>query len=73
VKVATAVTYGNVVITNNAPTMYLWTYRETGGVAPTVKGDGVSFSGPEIEINHSSAIDVYIWANTNTGEVEVWL
>jgi len=72
-KIATAVNYGNIVITDNSPRMYLWTYRETGGAAPTVRDDGVSFSGPEIEIDHSSSVDVYVYPTENDGEVEVWL
>jgi hypothetical protein len=72
-KVATAVTYGKIWIRDTSPTVYRWTYRETGGAAPTVLTDGQMFSGPEGKIDHTTAIDVYIWANNNPGQVEVWL
>ena len=73
VKVATAVQYGRMWIANIKPSSYLWTYRETGGAAPTTIDDGMPVTGLEVEIDHSTAIDVYIYARNAAGEVELWL
>ena len=57
------------------PNIYLHTYRETGGAAPTDPEEGVplfEFSSQEA-ISSSTPIDVYVYARNNAGEVRVSL
>lgn len=70
-KVATAVTTGHVEIVKDT-THHEVTYRLTGGPAPTVAGEG-TFVDEWVEIAHSAAVDVYVWANKNAGEVRVYV
>jgi hypothetical protein len=71
VKVADAVSYGNIRVTNTTP-FYLVTYREAGGTAPTAT-EGAQLVGPRAKISHDVPIDVYVYAKDAEGEVEVWL
>ena len=71
-KVATDVLTGQV-HKKQTRTVYLQTYRETGGSAPTLQSEGVPAfpDGPSEEINSNVPIDVYIFAIGKAGSVRV--
>ena len=71
--VATDVTAGRVHRTNTTPIKYIQTYRPTGAAAPTDKEDGAPiFEDSTVEpIGNATAIDVYVMAITDDGEVRV--
>lgn len=70
--VATDTTTGLLHKTSHAPSVYLQTYRLTGGTAPTLVTDGVeafkNLSNTEV-ISSADAIDVYLWAVSADGRV----
>jgi hypothetical protein len=74
--VATNVTSGRIKINSNVGSIK-FTYRETGGTAPT----GTTDSGNEdmmenkeyLRISHSSPIDVYLLNTKQSVNVTVWL
>ena len=70
-KVATNKTSGQVHILNGLPRNYIHTYRDTGGAAPTLASEGVSFKGITEEIVASTGIDVYVMALNAAGSVRV--
>lgn len=72
-KVATNVTAGRVHRLNDTPAKYVQTYRLTGYVAPTDNQDAaVLFRDSTSEpISASVAIDVYVQAINEDGEVRV--
>lgn len=73
-KVATGVTNGMIHKKASINSVYLQTYRETGGTAPTLIDEGVElFKGNELseEINMSVPIDVYIRCVGADGKVRV--
>ncbi|MCK4500842.1 hypothetical protein KAU11_10105, partial [Candidatus Babeliales bacterium] len=69
-KVATSVLTGVIHIHNNKPSLYLQTYRDTGGAAPTNKDDALPFNEPLI-ISDSNGIDVYVRPVDEAGSVRV--
>lgn len=76
VKVATAKAAGQIHIittagSNGENIVYLQTYRETGGVAPTLKTEGVPLVQLSTSIQSSFDIDVYIMATGAAGSVRV--
>lgn len=71
VKVATNVTTGFVWIADSAPNVYVQTYRDTGGAAPTNDNDAVRMPSPGMPISASAGIDVYIKARKVAGSVRV--
>lgn len=73
-KVATNVVTGKIWKVNTIP-IYLHTYRDTGGAAPTLQSDGVLIFQEEEstfeEISAANQIDVYIWPIGGDGRVRV--
>lgn len=69
-KVATNVKTGLVHILKTDPAVYKQTYRLTGGAAPTNDDGAVPFCG-QLEISSTDAIDVYIKAVLEDGNVRV--
>lgn len=72
-KVATNVTAGSIHKLIEAPQGYLQTYRDTGGVAPTLIEEGAALfekSRSEL-ISAKSGIDVYVYALNVGGKVRV--
>lgn len=69
-KVATALQSGSIHISSTAPDLYGYTYRDTGGVAPTLFTEAIpmtptlNFGGAEL-----SGIDVYVWPVGAAGKV----
>jgi len=63
-KVATSILSGNIRKTGFETNKYFYTYKITGGVAPTKQSEGVLiFQNTNLEIiSSSSRIDVYIMA-----------
>jgi len=72
-KIATNVTTGMVHKKLKGPNLYLQTYRDTGGAAPTTIAEGVPVfvGGESAEISASVAIDVYIYPVGAAGSVRV--
>jgi len=72
VKVATAVTYGEVWVINNDPN-YLHTYKLTGEAAPNDTTDRPKAVNLDINasIAHDALIDVYVMATGAVGQVRV--
>jgi hypothetical protein len=72
VKVATAVTYGEVWVINNDP-HYIHTYKLTGQAAPDNVTDRPKAVNLEINASIASAeeIDVYVMATGAVGQVRV--
>jgi len=72
-KVATNVITGQVKKINGKPYKYLETYRMTGSSAPALQTEGVTIflNTNSEEISASAAIDVYIMAVGEDGEVRV--
>ncbi len=71
--VATAVTIGTIEIVKDSPTIYSYTYVLTGQAAPTDLDEAVSMRFPGKPISNSVAIDVYVYAQVEAGEVVVSL
>ena len=69
-KVATSVTAGFVRILDYNES-YLYTQRDTGDPAPTLKSEGAIFEGKSMEISTAVASDVYIYCSSGTGNVRV--
>ena len=69
-KVATAIQSGAVHIVNMDPDKYNYTYRETGGTAPSTFDEAVpfektiNFGGPEV-----TGLDIYVWPMGAAGKV----
>ncbi len=59
-KVATSVISGQVHIKDTRPGVYLQTYRDTGGAAPTLQSEGVQIVEGTTPISAADGIDVYI-------------
>ena len=75
-KVASSVTAGQVCKDNESPSQYNATYKMAGNPAPTLVTEGIQmfYSGGNCEaISAAAAIDVYIWAVSRDGIVEVSL
>ena len=70
-KIATDVTTGQVHTLDKGPKVYLHTYRDTGGAAPTSQSEGVKISESSIPIEAVSGIDVYIMPLRVSGSVRV--
>jgi len=73
-KVATNVTKGTIHRISETPSMYLQSYRETGGAAPTSFTEAVPMFSKypnEEEISATSAIDVYVSCRRRNGIVRV--
>lgn len=72
VKVATAVTQGNVWI-NKPGATYLHYYVATGGAAPTDLANAANMPEPGLPISVSEKADIYVYAAGKAGEVIVAL
>lgn len=72
-KVAENVKVGQIHLITLTPNIYQQTYRDTGGAAPTLVGDGVpAFPDSEpLAISADAPIDVYIWPKGAVGRVRV--
>lgn len=68
--VATNTTTGVIHILKNDPDVYMQTYRDTGGTAPTTVAEGIPFDSP-LQISAAAAIDVYIRPKGKAGSVRV--
>lgn len=66
--VATNVTNVSISVLETRPT-YAWTYRLTGGAAPTDATEGVPMGSITKIFCAVSAVDIYIWCNGQDGEV----
>jgi len=73
VPVAANVTTGQIWEMSTAPIMYLQTYRDTGGIAPTLESEGVIIflNDNNIPISANAGIDIYIWAKGGDGRIRV--
>jgi len=76
VIVATAVAAGQVHIMTTAGSggehlVYLHTYRDTGGVAPTLQSEGIPLVGLSHQIEATANVDVYIMCTGAAGSVRV--
>jgi hypothetical protein len=60
-KIATNVTVGTFQLLDTEANVVYQTYRGTGEAAPTDITDAAPLLGKENVIQHSAAIDVYIW------------
>jgi hypothetical protein len=69
-KVATNVTTGQIHKRITIP-MYLSTYRDSGGGAPTLQTEGVPITTNSADISFSAGADVYIWCIGSDGSVRV--
>ena len=69
-KVATNVTTGFIHIINIKPGVYMQTYRDTGGSAPTLKTEGVPMKRTE-PISNTTGIDVYVYPIAKAGLIRV--
>ena len=69
-KVATNQTSGMVYILKKTA-LYFFTYRDTGGDAPTDLSEAVSMQMPGAKISAPAGIDVYIYCKREAGEVRV--
>jgi hypothetical protein len=67
---ATSVTAGNIWLLDESQNA-LFTYRMTGGIAPTTADEGVRFQGQGMIISNDAPIDVYIMALNDNGKVRV--
>ena len=70
--VATNQTTGLIHILKTEPHLYLQTYRDTGGAAPTDKVGAVPFE-KVLQISASAGIDVYVMAVKKAGSIRAGL
>lgn len=72
-KVATNVQTGFINKVSTDPNVYLFTYRDTGGGAPTLRTDGVPLfdEGNTAAIQAIAGIDIYVWVDKVDGSVRV--
>ncbi|MCK5612880.1 hypothetical protein KAR91_63995 [Candidatus Pacearchaeota archaeon] len=71
--VAENVTTGFIHLMDTKTRIYRQTYRLTGEAAPTAgdRAEGVKMNFPGESISHNAGIDIYIWCDTDDGEVRV--
>jgi hypothetical protein len=70
VKVADAVASITVWITKQTA-IYSWTYRDAGGVAPTLATEKIKLSWPGMSFDPTGAVDLYIWCDGEDGSVRL--
>lgn len=72
-KVATNVETGFIHMVSLDPNIYLYTYRDTGDPAPTLRTDGVPLFDEDnvASILATAGIDVYVWVDKVDGKVRV--
>lgn len=72
-KIATNVETGFINKISLDPNIYLYTYRDTGDPAPTLRTDGVPlFDEDDVSaIQATAGIDVYVWVDDVDGGVRV--
>ena len=71
IKVATAVTTGQVHKLTQRPTQVLHTYRATGEAAPSDLSEGIPMSKKSIPIRSLDPIDIYLYAQGEEMKVRV--
>lgn len=69
-KIATNVTSIRAFALDFAPTAYLWTYRDTGGAAPSSQAELVPFV-DRLEETFAVAADVYVYPKSKDGSIRV--
>lgn len=72
-KIATNVQTGFINKVSHDPNVYLYTYRDTGDAAPTLRTDGVPLfdEGNTAAILAIAGIDIYVWVDKVDGVVRV--
>lgn len=71
VKVATNVTSVNVTPLISVPAAYSWTYRATGGAAPTLANEKLPLNFSGRNFSSPDAFDLYVWCDVAAGSVRV--